>query len=895
MKYRRLLVRNFRGITEAEVSFSDGVTVVTGANEAGKSSLIEAIDLLRRYKDSSRSAAVKDVAPIGRDEAPFVELEVESGPDRLTYRKQWLRRPSTELEIRSPATSVQHFTGDEAHEQFRSFLEAATDVNLLDQINVTQGQSLDQASLAEVTALQQALGEAAAETGVDALMENLEAEYRRFFTAGGKPTGPLRTLSAQREQIAADLAAAKKRYSDAEAFTRELAENDANLQRLRARLDQDRQNLQALRAKEAQVLAQQAAIEGQEKELAAKEADLGRLRDQQQRRSELLAESASVAEQMAVAQASVAEKEKDRAELMAELERARTTEREATTQWEQAHAQREHAQTLLEIRRRENELLEVLARKQRLEEAQGALEEAERRAAESKVSDEVAQEIQSASHAAALAEVAWRTVAPSVRVTRLGAAAVTVASPESEELPLGKTHTQEVFGTMSIRVPDVVEVKVDAGRSPEKLEEALTDARAALADLLRRTGVQDAEAAQAENRVFRQREAERVRCQDILEQLRAGGDLEDLGSQATALRKAITALRPSAQQAAEASTFDQAIPADAGEGAAHSPADLLVLQDEVRVAAEAEDEKASVRDAARAEVTRVKLEGELLDQRLADLRTQARDLQSRAHTLAATRDAQRAVISDDMLDGTCLSLGREVEHLATEVERLKAEADDLERQELEDRLINASQAVEGKSARIRALEDRTLELQALLDDRTAEGLFDRVQDLEAQAQSVEEELSRVRRRADAAALLRATLVRHKEAAQRQYVQPFADGLTRLGRTVFGSDFQVQVNADLQVTTRSLGGTTVPFDSLSVGAREQLAILGRLVGAELVGAGTGAPVILDDTLGYADAERLAGLNLILNKVGRSAQIIVLTCQEERFENVGGAKVVRLPSR
>ena len=131
MKYNRVLLRNFRGTDHAELELGGGVNVVWGPNEVGKSSIREAIGLLRRYKDSSKAAAIKDVAPIGRDGAPFVELDLATGPYAVTYRKQWLRRPLTELEVTDGAGRLQHFTGDEAHERFERLLAETVDLNLL--------------------------------------------------------------------------------------------------------------------------------------------------------------------------------------------------------------------------------------------------------------------------------------------------------------------------------------------------------------------------------------------------------------------------------------------------------------------------------------------------------------------------------------------------------------------------------------------------------------------------------------------------------------------------------------------------------------------------------------------------------------------------------------------
>ena len=55
---------------------------------------------------------------------------------------------------------------------------------------------------------------------------------------------------------------------------------------------------------------------------------------------------------------------------------------------------------------------------------------------------------------------------------------------------------------------------------------------------------------------------------------------------------------------------------------------------------------------------------------------------------------------------------------------------------------------------------------------------------------------------------------------------------------------------------------------------------------------GVPVILDDTLGYSDPERLKAMGAVLALAGRSCQVIVMTCYPERYSEVGGATTFRL---
>ena len=205
---------------------------------------------------------------------------------------------------------------------------------------------------------------------------------------------------------------------------------------------------------------------------------------------------------------------------------------------------------------------------------------------------------------------------------------------------------------------------------------------------------------------------------------------------------------------------------------------------------------------------------------------------------------------------------------------------------------NARELVTSKETEVKDTRTRVDQLNALLQDREAEGIYDKLASAEAALEAGRAWHDRQHRAAEAIGLLRSTLLAHRAEAQKKYVAPFKEQIERLGRVVFGRDFQVEVSSDLTIESRTLSGTTVPFASLSTGAREQLSLLGRLACAQIVDPADGAPVLLDDALGFSDPDRLLALNAVLGEVGRSAQVVVLTCQPARFSSVGGAQVEHL---
>jgi len=136
------------------------------------------------------------------------------------------------------------------------------------------------------------------------------------------------------------------------------------------------------------------------------------------------------------------------------------------------------------------------------------------------------------------------------------------------------------------------------------------------------------------------------------------------------------------------------------------------------------------------------------------------------------------------------------------------------------------------------------------------------------------------------------MARHRDTTRLRYVEPYRTELQRLGRPVFGQTFEVDIDSDLCIRSRTLDGVTVPYDSLSGGAKEQLGILARLAGAALVAKEDSVPVVVDDALGFTDPDRLAKMGEVFDSVGANGQVIVLTCTPDRYDGVKGAHRIDL---
>ncbi|MGH0029460.1 MAG: AAA family ATPase, partial [Myxococcota bacterium] len=203
MRILRLRLKNYRGIADREVRFAEqGVTVVSGPNEVGKSSLAEAIDLVFDELDSTTKQRVRDVQPVHRDAGAEIEVDVETGPYAFTYAKRFQRRARTQLTVTRP--KLEHRSGREAHQRVRAILDETLDLDLWRALRIQQGQGLVQASWGGAPALAAALDRAAGAAPTDreeGLLEAAAAEAARYFTKTGRPRRQL--AAAEREAGAA--------------------------------------------------------------------------------------------------------------------------------------------------------------------------------------------------------------------------------------------------------------------------------------------------------------------------------------------------------------------------------------------------------------------------------------------------------------------------------------------------------------------------------------------------------------------------------------------------------------------------------------------------------------------------------------------------------------------
>lgn len=874
MRILKIALRNYRGVSDRTVEFAPGgVTIVEGPNEIGKSSIAEAIDRIIEDLDSTSRQRIQAAKPVDRDVGPEVMIEAEAGPYAFRYRKRFIRDRVTELEILRPRP--ENHTGREAHERVQAILSETVDMALWKALRMQQGDVVGQAMLADQTSLSAALDRSAGEPPAGdeevTLFGLVHAEYLQYWTETGRRKQAVTEMERAIERATQEIDRIEEAIRGIEADVEASVRLEAEARRLvergaeqRSRLGEHQARVDALAKLEAGVETIQARF------------DSGRLAANEARRIEKARQDAI----SAVAAAKAAEERLDAAvrEDGPQLEGAQARVDAADTAVAEARLEREAAKTLADGRqarlsqlRDAADLASLLERSEHVAAALAALQAAAADAA-LPVDTALLASIRDQHRTVELARARLEATRPLVRVEAI-ADLVGVVDGLEVNLPAGTELERRVDQSVELTLTDIASLSVLVGAAGDLTSTELEAAEGQLGDLLRAAGATDL--ADAE----RLHKAREDAARTVTEQRRVlRENLRDLTPDALEERIAGLRGRMTEAEAPPAGEGDDDLE-DVRRSAEEAQRALSATEQSVR-AAEQEWQAARTR-LAEIEVAR--------SERNTELRLATEELERREAALAEERAAasdESAARSLRTAEGAEDALRAALEAARTELAR---EGPDQARE----MLSNATQALARVDAETRQVQDELLEVTTRLRDHGEDGLAEDLQEAVADHDQAELELRRYQAHAAARKLLYETLRAEREAARRSYVAPLRREIENLGKIVFGPDFAVELDdLDLSVVSRTLLGRTIPYKSLSIGAQEQIALISRLACATIVAPDGGVPVIIDDALGNSDPQRLEAMGAVLAVAGRQSQIIVLTCQPDRYEHVGGAQIVRL---
>ncbi len=890
MWIRRIEVRDFRALVGTTIVDCADLTVISGENEEGKSTLAAALRavLFERHRVGGQLA--ESFQPFGSKLRPEVTLDFEIGGQGYRLRKAFCVRPEAEL-----ITSAGTWIGQHAERELEKLLRVKIPgrgpskedhQGIWGLLWAEQGRASEAVPISGdartrlQSTLEKEVGAVLGGTLGPALLHRAAARYANSFDRRGLPRNERKILAAKRAEFEREYEALSAQLMEHEAEVDALSSAQAELNatwRAEAKVElerelKDRQEAHA-RANTLETHAEDAL---RSLRLAQAKLETSRARTLQRREAAADLEKARAAER---------ERAQHAAQRKKQLEAAQQTRDAAAKQLAEAIATQERAQRSFEECVRARRLIEAQrkharahSRLRRARKLERAAQSARDAADAVDINEARLDSLRAARERMRTAEARLQSVATTISFSRSKAtttAGVTIAPGASFQF----TEPTEFC------LADGERVQVHpGGESLAAWREEAHATETDYANMLKATGFESLEAA---TEALRKRAAYLAEAQSANHQMRfveAPLGIEALTREIQELADLSEALRA---QADDASPNEQTLN--------KQTLNKQTTDEQVALFNEARAEQA--RDSATTEAQRQEQRTSTAETALRiahqawfeqDARHQA--VAEQVHNLEERLATSREQTSDHELESKLVDEVARVEAARASVEKHLA-ASKASPSEETAKALRASQERQAKASdETGALERKVRELQIRLSASGHAGLGERLAELEAERAATIALHDRAEREALAASLLHRVLEEAAADAKQHLLEPIQARMRSLLGAVIGSA-ELDMDAELRVRGLFRTDRSEPFLALSVGTREQLAVMVRLAFADLLReAGSPTPIVLDDALVYSDATRFTAIkNVLQSATNKGQQILIFTCREDDWADVQGSFV------
>jgi hypothetical protein len=877
MIIKRIRLKDFCGVESAEVKFAtSGVTLIYGPNEIGKSTLMTGIDLLFDQKDDSKREEVRLTKSVNKDVGSEIEADIEIGQFQFTYFKRFHKDRETVLNIHHP--KPQSLTGRDAHDRVRQILDASVDISLWKALRILQGGDLEMPVLKDQQALSVALDRAAGQSQTgdkeNALFEAAYAEYSKYYTDTGRekevPLGQAQQKAneaiTKAEGLRKDLVSLVSDIDRHATLEKSIFKLKGKLVALEVSKEKAKEKWDAVSR-----LVENFDLASKEKRFADNESQI--LQSDLSRRQELVAqtlsnlkksekaklenEDAAVALEIAEQKLKLAKENHDDA-----IKYLSTCEDEALTRT----ADHNFLVETFELTRMQERLSHVNIADEDAGTANAFV-------ASTKLTEKLRIKIRNAEVQFKTSVGILNSALPKIAVKALASMSIFV-DEQKINLEPGQVKNIVLDKTINATIESVAEIIVEPGASSDELKKEAAEAEEELSRLCKEAGVASADEAEivwaklndAFNTLSNRDRVVKEHLRDLSRE-----KLEKLIQDSKARVDSFTLNRKSTQE----------LPVSIDES-------NTILSQAIKIFNEAKNAKLG-QDAILNEVQ------DYYTQCRQDHAVSCVTLERELHDSKNSSDAleiARASVSDEKIADN-LEKSKAIALKTNEkFEKAKSMLDSEDPESAKSFNETAVSAVASAKAEIDLQDRELIGLRTKLDLIGEKGLAEALDEANRLRFDAEDALKRLLRRAKAAKLLYETFEFERLGSRRAYVAPLKEGIERLGRHVYGPTFFVDVDEQLQVVTRTIGGVTISVRQLSTGAQEQLGLLVRLAAANMVSKEGSIPLVLDDVLGSTDEERLESMSALLRVASKDLQTIILTCSPERYVHVGAQLSVAL---
>jgi len=865
MKLHRIHVENFKAIDERTLELPDcGVVIATGRNEIGKTSMVEALDLLldTSTKASSKSRKVRIAQPYGTSLQVVVEAEMTIGDHRFVHRKCFLKDKESSLKFLAGPRAGQTITGDEAVEMMETLL-SGTDMTLWNALRLMQASGLSplrlDSSQALTAALEQAGGQQPDEGSGGGLMDRARAEYDKYFTPGGSERRNVFADRDELEEIRSNLAKGQERLAEVDEVVDSLSrinEQISHDQTVVASKKSDCQKAEAALASLTELEKEVETAKRTAKEAAQRHAEARTAHDM---RAKLIDDLATAQDKYEHCQRVAAELSELGRNVAEEREEAQTAVDEAQKKVTQAEEAETQARQTLTATRVSEESTKARQQLDRINELKTRITAEQQRLDTEKVTGKALSALREAVKADDLARDKALMASPQLAIEHLADGVSLRIDGADLDVPIGTTNQRRVHGELVMEMGEAWRVRISPTSEVMTLGNDAEKAHQTVVSQLEDLGVASLE--QAESRLAERRvmETHISSWREHLEEEQGEVTIQELEAMAERTTETVSIT------AAEAQKLEEEAVAAANEArTAQRQADnRLRTVEERHVEAHEKVFRANI-DAEKTAETVTRLSTELT--------------------------AARKITSDEALTETLTTAQEQARLTQAEADRAQAALAERNPEQVHTEAEGTRVALTTARDRLENNIRRRAELNGQLQGLGRQQRQTEVDSLTIKEHQLARRVTGLEQRARSAKLLYQTLAAHLEHVRQSYVAPFTTQIDRIGRGVFGQELHVEIDSTLSVVARQLNGSRLEWDQLSSGAREQLGLIVRLAAARLIDPDDGVPVILDDALVYSDPVRVRHVLAEVAQSAQTSQIVVFTSAPERYDSVPGAQRV-----
>lgn len=887
MKLRSLTVHQFKKFADPVRldGIEDGLNVVVGPNEMGKSTLLDALRAALFERHNSSAQPIRALQNVRNQAAPVVELafELEDGVYRI--RKRFLKKAYAQLDC----PDGRRLEGDAAEEALRELLNFTEPgkqgakpetLGMWNVLWVQQGQSFGALEIPDAArsnlhnALEAEVGRVLGGSRGQKLPQRIEQQLSEFVTPStNRPKGDYKVQIERQSALEKELEELRRRRTDLSRALEELEDAQEKLTRLSSGEQDkaDKEELAAARKRQTQLAELEARIEAAESELELRKGKL----EQAQR---ILSERGQLKEKIDLEQQALQQSQKSLEDAQAQEEQARKKLeglRAAIRSAEQAVAKADDGVTgnrrLLTAVGYKEQIADLDKRLEKAQQAEARQREAQQAAAAILVTDEVIEAIREAAKDLDTME------------GRLSAAATRISfdmSPEClsridvqgvERAP--EQTTIEVVEPASLSIPDYGRVSIEpAIKDRDTLLQDQRDSRKALQKFLEEAGAKSLKDAEDQ---YHRRQSLLQNAELARQEVELNAPAEDereAGAQALADR--VAGLKQRLQRQLEDLDLEK-LP------------DRKETEEALR---QAEEQAVSAREEL--ETVRAGLAGpeEVLNWAQSELgaaKSRCNESRERLEGLHKQLKEAEEARSVEALQADVQTVRNEIARQEEVLEELKGQRTEETLPQLEARIERLEKALQERREKREAVKVQISGLKSRVEAAEGVGLDEEIEKKAREHELCEADVSRMKREVDVLSRLLKTLRDAEQEAKERYLSPVLNRVRPYLQLLFpGADIRIDENLRITEVVRAEGYEEA-FHDLSMGTQEQIAILVRLAFAEmLTEQGQPATVILDDALVFSDDSRIGRMFDILNHAARNTQILILTCRERLFEELGG---------